>query len=58
MQKNFQTVKVPSGQRACCPISEHASWNKHPRVYIDLKDQDEGVCPYCGTRFVVFKDNK
>ncbi|MDA0910179.1 MAG: zinc-finger domain-containing protein [Proteobacteria bacterium] len=53
MSKDIQTVKVSSGQRICCPIPEHASWNQHPRVYIDLHDQSEGVCPYCSTRFVV-----
>ncbi|WP_116963127.1 zinc-finger domain-containing protein [Fastidiosibacter lacustris] len=53
VKKNILIVEVKKGQRICCPTPEHASWNQHPRVYIDLKDQDEGICPYCSTRFVV-----
>ncbi|WP_233263333.1 zinc-finger domain-containing protein [Caedibacter taeniospiralis] len=56
IQKNIQIIQVPHGQRICCPIPEQASWNQHPRVYIDLNDNDEGVCPYCSTRFVSRKN--
>ncbi|WP_119342905.1 zinc-finger domain-containing protein [Facilibium subflavum] len=52
-QKNIQTITVKKGQRICCPLPEHASWNKHPRVYINLEDKNEGICPYCSTRFVI-----
>jgi uncharacterized Zn-finger protein len=26
-------------------------WNAHPRVFLDLTDTGEALCPYCGTRY-------
>ncbi|MFZ9035623.1 MAG: zinc-finger domain-containing protein [Francisellaceae bacterium] len=56
MPTSIQTIFVEKGQRICCPTPETPSWNQHPRVYIDLEDVNEGVCPYCSTHFIV-KDN-
>ena len=53
VKKETLTVTVKRGQRICCPLPEHTSWNQHPRVYIDLEDTDEATCPYCGTHFKV-----
>ena len=53
MEKNILTVEVKRGERICCPLPEHASWNQHPRVYIDFDDSNENTCPYCGTHFVI-----
>lgn len=53
IEKALQTVIVKKRQRVCCPIPEQASWNQHPRVYIDLSAEKEQICPYCSTRFIV-----
>ena len=52
-QKNATPIEVEQGKRACCPTPEQESWNKHPRVYIDISSNNNGTCPYCGTKFIV-----
>lgn len=34
---------------AYCPNPAMPIWSSHPRVFLDLGDQGEGKCPYCGT---------
>ncbi len=34
-----------------CPHPKMPLWSNHPRVFIDLTHQGEGVCPYCGTAY-------
>ena len=26
-------------------------WASHPRVYLDVVNESEAMCPYCGTRY-------
>jgi uncharacterized Zn-finger protein len=26
-------------------------WSSHPRVFLDVADEGESLCPYCGTRY-------
>lgn len=56
IEKSIQTLIVKNKQRICCPLPGQKSWNQHPRVYIDLSAEKSGMCPYCGTRFIV-KEN-
>jgi uncharacterized Zn-finger protein len=32
-----------------CPNPGMPLWSNHPRVFIDLAQEGEGKCPYCGT---------
>jgi len=32
-----------------CPNPKMALWSTHPKVFIDLKHNGAGKCPYCGT---------
>lgn len=41
---------------ACCPPKDQAHWNQHPRVYLELKENGEANCPYCGNHFELQKD--
>jgi uncharacterized Zn-finger protein len=34
-----------------CPTPEMIAWNSHPRVFLDVVDTGEALCPYCGTMF-------
>jgi uncharacterized Zn-finger protein len=34
-----------------CPNPQMPLWSSHPRVYLDLDDAGEAMCPYCGTRY-------
>jgi uncharacterized Zn-finger protein len=46
------TVLVqPKDLPVYCPNPQMALWSSHPRVYLDLDDAGETMCPYCGTRY-------
>ena len=32
-----------------CPINQ--TWDGHPKVYLDIKEEKKIVCPYCGTKY-------
>jgi len=36
---------------AVCPHASMPRWAFHPRVFLDVVNQDEARCPYCGTRY-------
>jgi uncharacterized Zn-finger protein len=35
-----------------CPMPATPVWNLHPRVFLDVVERGEMLCPYCGTRYV------
>ncbi len=41
-------IKTISGTTVACDGGEHG----HPRVFLNLGDDGEVDCPYCGCRFV------
>ncbi len=36
---------------AACPNSRTPLWSSHPRVYLEVVNEREAVCSYCGTRY-------
>ena len=34
-----------------CPLPGAPLWARHPRVFLDVVDKGEALCPYCGTRY-------
>ena len=36
-----------------CPNPAMPLWSSHPRVFLDVADTGEAMCPYCGTRYKV-----
>ncbi|MDR3394379.1 MAG: zinc-finger domain-containing protein, partial [Parasulfuritortus sp.] len=34
-----------------CPMPGHSTWDSHPRVFLDVEDTGEALCPYCGTLY-------
>ena len=34
-----------------CPNPQMPLWSSHPRVFLDIADEGESLCPYCGTRY-------
>jgi uncharacterized Zn-finger protein len=36
-----------------CPNPAMALWSSHPRVFLDIADEGDAMCPYCGTRYVL-----
>ena len=31
------------------PKAEMKIWNSHPKVYLDIAQTGQAICPYCGT---------
>lgn len=36
-----------------CPTSAMRIWDGHPKVYLDLQQNSEVSCPYCGAVYVL-----
>lgn len=53
--KKVYTVK-PSELPVCCPGKHMASWNSHPRVYLEFDSSGEATCPYCGALYKLEKE--
>lgn len=34
-----------------CPNPTMPLWSSHPRVFLELGNRGEAMCPYCGTRY-------
>ncbi|HEY1328482.1 MAG TPA: zinc-finger domain-containing protein [Casimicrobiaceae bacterium] len=34
-----------------CPNPGMPLWSSHPRVFLDVAETGEAMCPYCGTRY-------
>jgi uncharacterized Zn-finger protein len=48
-----QTIEVTAREFPVrCPPIGTVTWKQHPRVYLDVLQAGEAVCPYCSTRYV------
>ena len=36
---------------AFCPNPSMPLWASHPRIFLDVINESEAMCPYCGTRY-------
>ena len=36
---------------AFCPNPSMPLWASHPRIFLDVVNESEAMCPYCGTRY-------
>lgn len=41
---------------AVCPRASMPLWALHPRVFLDVVNRNEAMCPYCGTRYRLRRD--
>lgn len=41
---------------AFCPNSGMPLWASHPRVYLEVVNEAEAMCPYCGTHYRLAAD--
>lgn len=41
---------------AVCPRASMPLWAWHPRVFLDVVNQNEAMCPYCGARYRLPRD--
>ena len=35
-----------------CPLPDAPLWARHPRVFLDVMQSGEVVCPYCSAHYV------
>ncbi len=46
------TVLVgPKDLPVFCPNPAMTLWSAHPRVFLDVAETGEAMCPYCGTTY-------
>ncbi|MBW0454590.1 MAG: zinc-finger domain-containing protein [Candidatus Kinetoplastibacterium crithidii] len=38
-----------------CPDHETEIWNMHPRIFLDLTNKKITICPYCGAKYQINK---
>ena len=43
----------PADLPVFCPNPGMPLWSSHPRVFLDIAQAGETMCPYCGTRYVL-----
>jgi len=36
-----------------CPMPSMSGWDAHPRVFLDIEQKGEILCPYCGALYVL-----
>ncbi len=46
-------VVEPADLPAFCPNPAMPLWSSHTRVFLEIEDTGEAMCPYCGTRYVL-----
>jgi uncharacterized Zn-finger protein len=46
-------VVKPADLPVFCPNPAMPLWSSHPRVFLDIADEGEAMCPYCGTRYLL-----
>ena len=46
-------VVQPADLPVFCPNPGMPLWSSHPRVFLDIADTGQAMCPYCGTRYVL-----
>lgn len=40
-----------------CPLDSMSLWNSHPRVYLPIEETGQATCPYCGSEYLLKKDD-
>ena len=39
-----------------CPTPDETLWDSHPQVFLDVEKTGEATCPYCGTHYVLKRE--
>jgi branched-chain amino acid aminotransferase len=45
--------RTAQGSPVFCPNPAMPLWSSHPRVFLDVAETGEAMCPYCGTRYAL-----
>jgi uncharacterized Zn-finger protein len=52
MSDKPQLLKSPPTTCRCMPATRRAAVGQHPRVFLDVLQTGEVVCPYCSAKYV------
>jgi uncharacterized Zn-finger protein len=50
-ERRYEVVK--KDLPLCCPLPSMSAWDAHPRVFLDIAQKGEILCPYCGALYVL-----
>lgn len=49
-----KTVLIQSSDLPlACPMPNVALWDMHPKVYLALDSNNQALCPYCSTSYIL-----
>ena len=51
--KDAPVFVTPKDLPVFCPNPAMPLWSSHPRVFLDITDEGEAKCPYCGTIYIL-----
>jgi len=51
--KTAPVFVTPKDIPVFCPNPAMPLWSSHPRVFLDISDEGEAKCPYCGTVYIL-----
>jgi uncharacterized Zn-finger protein len=46
-------VVKPRDLPVFCPNPGMTLWSSHPRVFLDIAETGQAMCPYCGTQYTL-----
>ncbi|MES2771223.1 MAG: zinc-finger domain-containing protein [Pseudomonadota bacterium] len=51
--RHTETIEVTAQQLPLhCPLPDAPLWSRHPRVFLDIMQNGQVVCPYCSAHYV------
>lgn len=48
-KNNLEIIIKKTDLPLSCPIKQ--TWDGHPKIYLDIKEKKQIVCPYCGNKY-------
>ncbi|AGF47085.1 putative zinc-finger domain protein [Candidatus Kinetoplastibacterium desouzaii TCC079E] len=51
LQNNTENINHHTKSTIHCPSYKEEIWNMHPRIILDIGNQETVKCPYCGKKY-------
>ncbi|WBF65360.1 MAG: zinc-finger domain-containing protein [Candidatus Kinetoplastibacterium crithidii] len=55
MKTNYLEFNNQHNKTISCPCYTKEIWNMHPRIFLDLTNKKITICPYCGAKYQINK---
>ena len=53
-KNNIEIIIKKKDLPLSCPIKQ--TWDGHPKIYLDIKEKKQIICPYCGNKYKLQDD--